>query len=86
MARNATFTKSDADAHKRREIRDSKPTREWTAEERCEAFREMRLDQKRRAEAGVLADQLCEICHEYADERGLCWCTRRIGERRKLEG
>jgi hypothetical protein len=46
----------DADARKRREARNSKPVREWTAEERCEAFREAQRIETERVEAGIVED------------------------------
>jgi hypothetical protein len=56
---------SDADAGKRREVRNSKPVREWTAEERCEAFREARRIEYERAEADIVEEwKLCEDCHD----------------------
>jgi hypothetical protein len=50
------LTQSDAEARKRREVRESKPVREWTAEERCEAFCEARRIERERAEAGIVEE------------------------------
>lgn len=59
----------DADARKRRKIRGSKPVREWTAAEQCEAFCEACRLERERAEAGIVEDwELCEDCHEYKCE------------------
>jgi hypothetical protein len=79
-------THPDADARKRREIRESKPTREWTAEERREAFLEARRLEKEREEAGIVEErELCEGCHEYQCEGGSSWCKRCIEEARQYE-
>jgi hypothetical protein len=76
---NNVLTRSDAEARKRREVRESKPVREWTAEERCEAFREARRIERERAEAGIVEEwELCETCHDYKHEQGLLWCKRCI--------
>jgi hypothetical protein len=79
-------TQPDADARKRREIRGSKPVREWTAEERREAFREARRLERERVEAGMVEDwELCGDCHEYRCERGFNCCKRCIEEIRQYE-
>jgi len=79
-------TQPDADARKRREIRESTPVREWTAAERCEAFREARCIEAQRAEAGIVEEwELCETCHDNKHERGLLWCKRCIEEMRQYE-
>ena len=77
----------DAEARKRREVRESKPVREWTLEERCETFREARRIERERAEAGIMEEwELCETCHDYKHERGLLWCKRCIEQMRQYEG
>jgi hypothetical protein len=84
---NKVLTQSDAEARKRREVRESKPVREWTAEERCEAFREARRIERERAEAGIVEEwELCETCHDYKHEQGLLWCKRCIEQMRQYEG
>jgi hypothetical protein len=84
---NNVLTRSDAEARKRREVRESKPVREWTAEERCEAFREARRIERERAEAGIVEEwELCETCHDYKHEQGLLWCKRCIEQMRQYEG
>lgn len=76
---NKVLTQFDAEAHKRREARESKPVREWAAEERREGFREARTIERERAEAGIVEEwELCEACHDYKHERGLLWCKRCI--------
>jgi uncharacterized paraquat-inducible protein A len=83
---DTSLSQSEADAHRRREARESKPVREWTAEERCEAFREARTIERERAEAGIVDEwRLCETCHEYEHERGLRWCKRCIEQMRQYE-
>ena len=68
-------TQPDADARKRREIRESKPVREWTVEERRETFREARRIEQERAEAGIVEKwELCEDCHENVCEQGFRLC------------
>jgi hypothetical protein len=77
---------SDADGRRRREVRESRPVWEWTAEERREAFREARTIERERAEAGIVEEwELCEICHDYKHERGLLWCKRCIEHMRQYE-
>jgi hypothetical protein len=70
---------SEIEAQQRREAREKKPTREWTAAERREAFLEAREAERKRAEAGVV-DQwdLCDECHEYKRERGSSFCRHCI--------
>lgn len=81
---NKVPTQSDVDARKRREVRESKPVREWTVEERREAFLEGRRIERERAEAGIVDEwQLCETCHEYEHERGLRWCKKCIEQMRQ---
>jgi hypothetical protein len=59
-------TQPDAGARKRREIRESKPVREWTAAERRETFGEARRIEQERAEAGIPEEwELCEDCHTW---------------------
>ena len=83
---NKLLTQSDADTRKRREVRTSKPVREWTTEERREAFREARRIESERAEAGIVEEwELCEDCRENTCERGFSWCKKCTEERRKLE-
>ena len=75
------------DARKRQEIRNSKPAREWTAEERREAFREARRIEAERAEAGIAEEWvLCEECHEYKRERGFSLCQKCIKRIQQYEG
>jgi hypothetical protein len=79
-------TQPDADARKRRGIRESKPVREWTAAERCEAFREARRIERKRAEAGIVEEwELCEDCRESKCERGFSLCKGCIDEIRQYE-
>jgi hypothetical protein len=74
-------TQSDADARTRREFRESKPVREWTAAERREAFLEARRIERERAEAGIVEDwELCENCHESKCDRGFSLCKGCIDE------
>lgn len=79
-------TQLDADARKRREIRNSKPVSEWTAAERREAFGEARRMERERAEAGIVEDwELCEDCHESKCEAGFNCCKKCIDEIRQYE-
>jgi hypothetical protein len=79
-------TQPDADARKRREIRESKPVREWTSAERREAFLEARRIERERAEAGIVEEwELCEDCHKYKCERRFGLCKRCIDEVRQYE-
>jgi hypothetical protein len=81
---NKLLTQSDADTRKRREVRTSKPVREWTTEERREAFREARRIERERAEAGIVEDwELCETCPDYKHERGSSWCKGCIEQMRQ---
>jgi len=57
-------TQPDGNARKRREIRECKPVREWTAAERCEAFREARRLEREKAESGVVDEWECQDCPE----------------------
>ena len=83
---DASPSQSETDARTRREARESKPVREWTAEERCEAFREARTIERERAEAGIVEEwELCETCHDYKHEPGLLWCRHCIEEMRQYE-
>jgi hypothetical protein len=67
--------RSEIEAQKRREAREKKPTGEWTAAERREAFLEAREAERKRAEAGVVDEwELCDECHEYKRERGSSFC------------
>ena len=75
----------DADARRRREARESKPVREWTAEERREAFLEARRVERQKAEAGVLDEwELCEACHDHQHERGFLWCKHCMEQMRQF--
>jgi hypothetical protein len=86
MNRNTTSTQPDADPRKRREIRESKPVREWTAAERREVFLEARRIEQERADSGIVEDwELCEDCHENNCEGSLCLCKRCIDEIRQYE-
>jgi len=81
---NKAPTQSDADARKRREVRESKPVREWTAEERREVFLEARRIERENAEAGIGEDwKLCETCNEYKCERGFSLCKKCIEQMRR---
>jgi hypothetical protein len=74
-SRSTAISQSDAETRQRREARERKPVREWTAEERREAFLELRIARRHKAEAGVLDEwELCEECHENRRERGTRWC------------
>ena len=67
--------RSEIEAQKRREAREKKPTREWTAAERREAFLEAREAERKSAEAGVADEsEMCDECHEYKRERGSSFC------------
>jgi hypothetical protein len=78
---NGVPTQSDAEARKRRELRERKPTREWTTEERREAFREGQWEEHQKAEAGVVDEwELCETCGDERRERGSWFCRRCIDE------
>jgi hypothetical protein len=80
------MSQSDADARKRREIREGKPVREWTAEERREAFLEGRRIECERAEAGIVEEwELCEACHESKQDRGFSLCKNCIEDIRQYE-
>ncbi|MFZ0732196.1 MAG: hypothetical protein WAM79_07725 [Candidatus Sulfotelmatobacter sp.] len=77
---------SDSVGRRRREVRESKPVWEWTAEERSEAFREARRIERERAEAGIVEEwELCETCHDNKRERDLLWCKRCIEQMRQYE-
>ena len=79
-----TLSPVDADARKRRELRESKLVREWSSEERCEAFREARRVEVERAGAGVVEHwELCEDCHEYKCERGFSSCKKCLEQMRR---
>src|SRR5215472_14289525 len=68
-----TLSQPELEARKRREARESKPAREWTAEERREAFRKAREAERRKAEASVLDEwDLCDECHENLAS-GVCF-------------
>jgi hypothetical protein len=72
---NKVLSQSEIEAQKRREAREKKPVREWTAAERREAFLEGREAERKRAEAGVVDDwHLCDECHENKRERGSFFC------------
>jgi hypothetical protein len=78
---NRVSTQSDADARKRRELRESKPTREWTPEERREAFIEGQREERQKDEAGVVDEwDVCETCRDEKRERGSLWCTHCIAD------
>ena len=78
---NKVSTQSDADARKRKERRESKPTREWTTEERREAFLEGQGKERQKAEAGVVDEwDVCETSGEEKRERGSWQCTRCIAD------
>lgn len=78
---NKVFTHSDADARRRKELRESKPTREWTTEERREAFREGQREERQKADAGVVDEwEVCKTCGEEKRERGSWLCRRCIAE------
>jgi len=83
---NKVLTYSDAEARKRRKIRESKPVREWTAEKRSEALREARRIERERAEAGIVEEwELREACHENKCERGISLCKKCIEKRLQYE-
>ena len=78
---NTVPTQSDADARRRREIRKSKPIREWTTEERREAFLEGQREERQKAAAGVVDEwEACKTCGEEKRQRGSWQCTRCIDE------
>lgn len=82
--RSETLSQSELEARKRREARERKPVREWTAEERREAFREGREAERHKAEAGVVNEwDLCDECHEYKRERGSFFCRHCIDRGRQ---
>jgi len=77
--RNKTLSQSEIEAQKRREAREKKPTREWTVEERREAFREGQEAERQRADAGAVTEwDLCDECHENRRERGSFFCKHCI--------
>jgi len=83
-SRSAAISQSDAATRQRREAREKTPVREWTAAQRCEAFRELRIAGRHKAEAGVLDEwELCEECHENRRERGTRSCQACIEEMRQ---
>ncbi|HXY53022.1 MAG TPA: hypothetical protein VEI01_26485 [Terriglobales bacterium] len=83
--RSEILSQSELDALKRREAREKKPLREWTAEERREAFHEGREAARRKTESGVLDEwDLCDECHEYRRERGSFWCRECIDRGRQF--
>ena len=83
-SRSTAISQSDAETRQRREERERKPVREWTAVERREAFLELRIARRQKAEAGVLDEwELCEECHENRRERGTRSCQACIEEMRQ---
>jgi hypothetical protein len=88
MNRHGTsLSPSEFDAHQSREARDCKPVRDWTAEERCEAFMESRKIEAQMAEAGIVEEwEPCEDCHDYKRERGSGLCKKCIEQIRQYEG
>jgi hypothetical protein len=81
---NKALSQSEVEARQRREAREKKPVREWTAAERREAFLELRIAGRHKAEAGVLDEwELCEECHENRRERGTRWCQACIEQMRQ---
>ena len=77
--RSKPLSQSEIEAQKRREVREKKPTREWTVQERREAFLEGQDAARQRAEAGVVDEwDLCDECHEYKRERGSFFCKHCI--------
>jgi len=86
MTKKRVPSQSDADALQRKKIRDSKPVREWTTAERCEAFREGCRIERERAEADIVEEwELCESCHEYKYESDSTYCKRCIERAREYE-
>jgi hypothetical protein len=78
-SRNKTLSQSEIEAQERREEREKKPVREWTAAERREAFREAREAERQRANAGIFNEwDLRGECHEYRRERGRFFCKHCI--------
>ncbi len=74
---NKVPTQSDADGRRRREVRESKPAREWTIDERREAFIETPRLERQKSEAGVGDEwELCQTCGDERRERG-SWCRKR---------
>ncbi len=83
-SRSKALSQSEIEAQKRREAREKKPVREWTAAERREAFTELRIARRHKADAGVLDEwELCEECHENRRERGTRWCRACIEQMRQ---
>jgi hypothetical protein len=81
---NKALSQSEVEARQRREAREKKPVREWTAAERREAFLELRIARRHKAEAGVLDEwELCETCHENRRERGRRSCQACIEQMRQ---
>ena len=81
---NKALSQSEVEARQRREAREKKPVREWTAAERREAFLELRIARRHKAEAGVLDEwELCETCHENRRERGTRSCQACIEQMRQ---
>ncbi len=83
---DTTLSQSDAEARQRREASERKPVREWSAEQRREAFLESRRVETQKAEAGVWDEsELCETCHEFSPERGSWSCKKCIERMRQYE-
>src|SRR5215813_616681 len=75
---------SEIEVQSRREARAKKPTREWTAAERREAFTEAREAESKNAETGVVNEwDLCDECHDYKRERGSPFCCHCIDRGRQ---
>jgi hypothetical protein len=85
--RSKALSQPDADARQRREARESKPVREWTVEERREAFTEARRIEREKSEAGIMDEvELCESCWDNPRAAHSFWCTRCIeGARQYLD-
>ncbi len=86
MKPNRVLSQSETDPVQRKKVRDSKLVRDWTAEERCEAFLEAQRIERERAEAGIVEEwELCDSCHEYKYDWGSIWCKRCIERARQYE-
>jgi|SRR5215471_1653239 len=71
--RSETLSQPELEARKRREARERKPVREWTEEERREAFRKAREAEHHKAEARFLDEwDLCDECQENRAS-GICF-------------
>ena len=79
---NNARSQSEVEARQRREAREKKPVREWTAAERREAFLELRIAPQL-CDAVLDEWELCDTCHENRRERGKRSCQACIEQMRQ---